>query len=180
MTLRLLSKKKIITGCDSRGDGDSPYLTRWTLLDVRRKKAGVEQSVFAIYLHEFHRSDHDEMHDHPWWFVSLILWRGYVEETPCRECEDQGTWGFRERIRDRVEYFGGLPCAFCGATGRRRKRVRPGMLLFRPASHVHRVELVDGRSSWSILVRGSYTREWGFWTRFGWQRFREYFLERGC
>lgn len=66
-------KRKIIYGCESRGDGDSPYLTRWTLFSG---KWG------AVYIHWFHRSDGDDRHDHPWGFWSLILWRGYIEDTP--------------------------------------------------------------------------------------------------
>lgn len=64
---------KIIYGCEGRGDGDKPYLTRYTLL---------KRKTFQICLHIFHRSDADDMHDHPWDFLSIILWRGYVEQTP--------------------------------------------------------------------------------------------------
>lgn len=66
-------KKKVIFGCESRGDGDKAYLTRYSLFTC---------PLFSIYLHIFHRSDHDVCHDHPWPFASLILWRGYIEETP--------------------------------------------------------------------------------------------------
>lgn len=67
-------KKKIIYGCEERGDALSPYLTRYTLLDIPDR--------LQICIHVFHRSDADDMHDHPWPFLSLILWRGYNEETP--------------------------------------------------------------------------------------------------
>jgi hypothetical protein len=64
--------KKIIYGCEARGDGDKPYLTRYTLISL---------PGFILCLHIFHRSDADDLHDHPWNFTSFILWRGYVEET---------------------------------------------------------------------------------------------------
>jgi hypothetical protein len=36
-----------------------------------------------VYLHEILRSDEDNcLHDHPWSFVSLILWGGYREQLP--------------------------------------------------------------------------------------------------
>jgi len=36
-----------------------------------------------LYLHHFLRSDFDRAyHDHPWWFVTLILRNGYIEHTP--------------------------------------------------------------------------------------------------
>lgn len=61
-------KKRTFYGADG-----SPYLTRWTLLDLGR--------FGRICLHRFHRGDDDpDQHDHPWSFVTLILWGGYVEE----------------------------------------------------------------------------------------------------
>lgn len=54
-------------------EGD-PYLKRYFLVRSR---------WFQIYVHHIFRSDPDaDMHDHPWWFVSVILWRGYREHTP--------------------------------------------------------------------------------------------------
>ncbi len=64
-------KKTIIRGCESRGDGDLPYMTRYTLIETK---------LFQVCLHIFHRSDFDVHHDHPWNFSTFILWRGYNEE----------------------------------------------------------------------------------------------------
>lgn len=64
--------KKIIYGCEARGDRDKPYLTRFTLISLLG---------WQLCLHVFHRSDADDLHDHPWNFTSIILWRGYIEET---------------------------------------------------------------------------------------------------
>ena len=135
-------KWKIIYGCEGRGDGDSPYLTRWTL---RSKEGGS-----ADYVHYFHRSDHDEAHDHPWPFWTLVLWRGYREHI---------------RLPDGTE---------------RVRRLWPGMIVYRPANHAHWVELIDGKPAVTFVHRGPYCREWGFFTAQGWQQWREYFLERGC
>ena len=66
-------KKFIIFGCEARGDKHSAYMTRYTLIETTR---------WQLLLHHFHRSDAEEHHDHPFWFISLILWRGYIEETP--------------------------------------------------------------------------------------------------
>jgi len=34
-----------------------------------------------IYLHQLTAPQwHEKCHDHPWWFVSLILWPGYLEQ----------------------------------------------------------------------------------------------------
>ncbi len=157
-------KKKIIYGCDSRGDADSPYLTRWTLLSCK---------LFAVYLHQFHRSDSPEHHDHPWAFASLILWRGYFEETPCKCCDGTGLVAHPRGV-------GHFRCPVCKIWGTRHKRVWPGMILFRRATHRHRVVLVDEKPAWTLVVRGPYVRMWGFFTSQGWQDFKSYFKERGC
>lgn len=92
-----LITKKIIMGCDSRGDGERPYLTRYA-----------SPVVFgcAIYLHIFHRSDADVFHDHPWPFVTIPLWRGYREYTmdginqlkPFRAYYRPATWLHRVQL----------------------------------------------------------------------------------
>lgn len=101
------------------------YMTRWYLF--RREKIGV-------FLHRFSRSDEDRaLHDHPWSFITVILWRGYFEHTP------KGS-----------------------------SRKWPGMMCWRPAEWRHRVELVDGKPAWTLVVRFKARREWGFWMPSGW------------
>jgi len=92
--------RKTIYGCEARGDGNDAYLTRWTLLDL---------PAFQVCLHWFHRSDADDRHDHPWPFLSLILWRGYVEDTPYgRKRRWPGSIAFRSADWiHRVELLGG-------------------------------------------------------------------------
>lgn len=60
----------VLTGV--RGD---PYMFRYYLLRL-------PWFNFKIHLHHIVRSDEDEwLHDHPWNFVSVVLWEGYTEET---------------------------------------------------------------------------------------------------
>lgn len=154
-------RKRIIYGCESRGDSASPYLTRYTLASL----AGIE-----VFLHVFHRSDSDELHDHPWPFVSLILWRGYVEEVASRSAADgdRSVDGGR-RVYSETRY-----------KLTRRKRVWPGMLLFRRASHAHRVELVREKPAITLVLTGRQVRRWGFFTSAGWEHFKSYFERMGC
>ena len=59
---------KRILGCEKH-----LYMTRTILLRTRWGK---------LMINYFHRSDEDRaLHDHPWTFYSLILWRGYLEHT---------------------------------------------------------------------------------------------------
>jgi hypothetical protein len=125
--------RREIQGCDATGSW-SVYLTRWAIVD----KWG-----YQMCLHKFHRSDPDDQHDHPWGFVSIILWRGYYEHTP------KGV-----------------------------KRIRPGMILVRPAEWVHSVKLVDEKPAYTLIFKGPRKRDWGFHTLLGWIPWKKYVDER--
>jgi len=150
--MKLFVAKQVIYGCESRGDAKSPYMTRYAFPRI---------GPVRMCLHVFHRSDADDLHDHPWPFISVILWRGYREVTPWRRA-----------------YSG--PPSDGGPEFRRCKRVWPGMILFRPAAHIHRVELIDGKRAISLVFMGRRIREWGFFTRHGWKLWTKYFAENGC
>jgi hypothetical protein len=55
-----------------------PYMTRYYVLFEDRPK----WFPLNITVHNIHRSDIDDMHDHPWPYASLILKGGYWENTP--------------------------------------------------------------------------------------------------
>jgi len=106
---------------------------------------------FGVYLHKFCRSDYDKaLHDHPWPFVSVILRNGYYEY------HDQTTDGTTE-------------CFWR----------RPGSVLLRPAEWRHRVELRDGKPSWSLILVGRRARKWGFFLPEGWCWWRKHNYELG-
>lgn len=97
--LNRLFEKKVIVNCER-----SPYLHRWYVLRTKR---------VSIFVHRFVRSDEDRaLHDHPWNFIVIPLWRG------CREHNDRGVrsvrplFGTRFRgaeYRHRVELRDGKP-----------------------------------------------------------------------
>lgn len=63
--------KDISEGCTP---DTGPLMRRYILLRT---------PVGNLYVHHFIRSDFDRaFHDHPWWFVTLILRGGYIEHTP--------------------------------------------------------------------------------------------------
>ncbi|RAV52329.1 hypothetical protein DIU36_24655 [Mucilaginibacter rubeus] len=147
MKLKLI-KKKIIYGCEARGDYDSPYLTRWEFLS---------SSKFAVYLHKFHRSDdNSSLHDHPWNFITIPIWRGY------NDCTYNGAIG-----------GDGLPLF-------NRQRMYPLIPYYRKASHVHFVELINAKPAWTLIIRFKYIRWWGFWNKGVFTVFHEYFKKMGC
>jgi len=142
-------KKLIIHGCEERGDKSFPYLTRWILFRINE--------WFAIYFHKFHRSDAEDLHDHPWDFITIILWRGYNEVT-----FDKNIFNYGKDIRIT-------------------KRKYPGFILFRKAEHSHRVELINNKPAYTLVFRFKKRRDWLFWfsERSG-MNFLEYFKIFGC
>jgi hypothetical protein len=107
--------KKIIYGCEARGDANRPYLTRYTLLSFLK---------IQLCLHVFHRSDADDLHDHPWNFTSIILWRGYLEQT--EDGKKKRVWpGMilrrKSTHKHRVELVSGKPAVTLVVMGKYRK-----------------------------------------------------------
>lgn len=63
----------------------SIYLKRYYLLFKEKTNQFEEEKrvlPFNLYLHKICRDDADDLHDHPWFFLSCILKGGYKEETP--------------------------------------------------------------------------------------------------
>lgn len=73
--LERLGRKRVILDAENE-----PYLTRYYLFLKDRK-----WFPFNIFLHNFHKGDPDDLHDHPWPFVTIILKGGYWEHTPERK-----------------------------------------------------------------------------------------------
>jgi len=116
------------------GGPADPYLRRWYVIP--------RNPVLNVYVHQFLRSDDDRaLHDHPWWFVSLILKGGY------NEIAEKG---------NRTRRAGSI--AFRPATWRHR------VVLWITDED-------DGRSNcrqlpcWTLIVTGRRSRTWGFWCK---------------
>lgn len=129
------------------GGEEDPYMLRWYILPRNR--------IFNIYLHKFVRDDDDEaFHDHPWWFVSLMLKGNYYETTPSE-------WNGLGQVELRW----------------------PLSLAFRRASHLHRVTLLRDKEGnplpcWTLVITGSKCRTWGFQCPTGWVNFRDYLTSK--
>lgn len=108
---------------------------------------------FRILVHKLCRSDSDrECHDHPWPFISIVLWRGYMEQI---ERPEPGQHPEHPTVIVR--------------------RNRPGMVLFRKATHRHRVVLRDEtKPSWTLVFTRSPQRSWGFWRDGVWIHWKEF------
>lgn len=127
----------------------SPYLVRWSL----SLPFGL-----SLKLHLILRPDDDRCaHDHPWWFVRIILWGGYWEEWS----RDSGDSDDRLRIIGRSHRKPWRPWA-------------PWRFYYCGHDFSHRItELPRGRS-WTLVLCGRRSRDWGFYTRTGWMAWRAF------
>ncbi len=129
--LHRLFDGKIIVNCERE-----PYLYRWYL---------IKREWLSVFLHKFVRSDEDRaLHDHPWSFVVIPIWRGYIEHS---DVENPLT-GERSLVKHRVYPL---------ISSR-----------WRQAEYRHRVELLTDQHgqllpSWSIFIHFKRRRLWGMW-----------------
>lgn len=138
------------------GGREHPYLLRWYLLP--------RNPWLNLYLHKFLRDDDDRaLHDHPWWFISLMLRGSYIELT-----ESPGGGEHTQTVRWSPS------------------------VVFRRAVHRHRVVLGRDAAGqpvpcWTLVVTGPNSRVWGFWCPKGfvpWDQFVDIHdhgnVGRGC
>jgi len=71
---------------------NEPYLTRYYLFLKDRKRF-----PFNIFLHNFHKGDLDDLHDHPWPYLTFIIKGGYWEHIESGERVWRGRFSFRFR-----------------------------------------------------------------------------------
>ena len=114
------------------------YLLHWYILPRNR--------FLNIYLHKFLHDDEDRaLHDHPWWFISLMVKGSYIEKT---------SRGSNHRTAPSVAF--------------RRAQHAHRVVLHRRAES----EIVI--PCWTIVITGRVTRDWGFLCPQGWRHWREF------
>ncbi len=113
----------------------SPYLARWHVIP-RNADANV-------YLHVQVSDDpRDELHDHPWSNVSVILAGGYIELLSQTPSLSNGT----------------NPTVYVR---------NPGDTIFREAHWAHRL-IMRAPYTMTLFSTGPKVREWGYWFPDGW------------
>ena len=127
---------------------NEPLLTRYYLFLKDRNKF-----PFNIFLHKFHKSDPDDVHDHPWPYTTLILKGGYYEWIP--EFNSKS-----EKIGEKRMWRG------------------PGHFRVCSATSYHRIELDPNITAWTLFMPGPQKREWGFFVKNKWIHNEQYLNER--
>ncbi len=117
----------------------NPYMLRWFLIP--------RNPFFNIYLHKFVRDDDDRaLHDHPWWFISVMLKGGYVETTET-----------------------GMVARRVGSIAYRCAEYRHRVQLFR-----NEFGLNIRKPCWTLVITGRKVREWGFWCPKGFVHWKDF------
>lgn len=106
------------------GLAECPYFYRYIL----------DFGAFSLRLHNWlGDDDHRAYHDHPYWFLTIVLKGGYTDVHPSKDNELQSS----------------------------RDVLRFGSIRFRPAEFKHSVQdVIPG--TWTFLVTGRPVRRWGF------------------
>lgn len=134
-----------------RADGQV-YLNRWGLSHDR---------IGGILLHAMEAPDPGvDLHDHPWWFVSFVLWGGYTEQRSLvREAP---------MLAQIAERFG--PSALRGVEVKRRPLSMRSMRL----DECHTITTLHRRTCWTLVIKGPRRRSWGFYLPGGYMPEAEY------
>jgi hypothetical protein len=148
--LFLLIFKKTTLRIRDESRGNPIYLIRYSLFSCR---------WFAVKAHKIFLPDDDCLHDHPWSFISIILWGGYVEHRPYQNCD------FRETGKS----YAAMSIHHRGTKAR---LYGPGSILWRPYPSIHKLEVFQPATTLVITFRKAY--DWGFYTRSGWKLWKDY------
>lgn len=148
-----------------RADGSTETTRRrgiWRRMRLRRSDGQVyldrwgigHDGVGRILVHRMEAPDPGvDLHDHPWWFVSIVLWGGYTEQrAEVRQAADIAT----EAERHGVPYRG--------------QQVRRRWLSVRTMrlDDCHTITSLRRRTCWTLVIGGPRRRIWGFYLPTGW------------
>lgn len=142
-------RKKVFRRLTLRDGEGRVFLDRW---GVRVHWLG------SVFIHKMSAPDPgNELHDHPWAFVTIPLWGGYVERRADAEHarEDHCYITFNRTVRQEV----------------RRPLIPRRMKL----SEAHTIDRLRRKHAWTLVIAGRVKREWGFYTRSsGWVHHIDY------
>lgn len=123
---------------------------------------------FASRIHHILRSDTDRhLHDHPWYYMTIILRGGYYEVTYATY-EDTLKYFYDRRYK-----------IFYGDDGIRYKQrwYGAGSVIMRKPGSWHRLVVPEGQTAWTWFFTSRKKQDWGFMTDSGKVLWRNYFKD---
>lgn len=146
-----------------RADG-AVYLDRWGFEWPAKSEEPYRRPIFGVFLHRMDAADPGiDLHDHPWWFGSLILWGGYTEERA--DLREAPVFALVEET-----YRDATPRPARGFKQDRRWLSWRTMRL----DECHRIIDLDRPHVWTLVVHGPWRRGWGFYLPTGFMPWRMY------
>jgi hypothetical protein len=95
-----------------------------------------------LFLHLIAKTDDDRFpHCHPTFFITLVLWGGYLEEVYQNEAQLRGEEPPLIRF------------------------VKPWTIGFRRATFIHKIIYLPKSRAWTLVFFGPNYRKWGFWDK---------------
>lgn len=132
------------------------FLRRLELIGVRGtflRRRGINLGLFGIYIHSLDAPDPGlDLHDHPWWFASLVLRGGYTDE----QCDTRDACEWAAEAESLPGRLRGVPHTW-----------RRWSLHTMPLHIAHRITHVEPDTV-TLVFRGRRRRRWGFYTPQGW------------
>lgn len=144
-----MASKKLYRRLTLRRADGRVYLNRWGFGHDR---------IGKVLLHRMDAPDPGiDLHDHPWSFLTIILWGGYTEErASIRDAERLATVAdVLDDLADEQHPRGEV------------QRVRWLSARLMRLDECHRITELRRKTSWSLVICGPVRRGWGFYTSDG-------------
>lgn len=134
---------------DELGSPQCPYIRRW-ILDL---------GLFSLRVHHWLADDDQRAdHDHPWWFLTLVIKGSYIDVThhdfvrvPNSDVCHAVLPGVAGLLCYQREQDHPFPS---------HETLGPGSIRYRPAHYQHTVRT---KGCWTVLITGKKERNFGFW-----------------
>lgn len=148
-------KKGRVFNITGTGGAEDIYLIRYYVVQTR---------FFNFFIHQFLRSDRDDLHDHPWFFATYLV-RGAYTETKYNQVLK------KSEITRRIN----VPCMFNRECDEH--NVKLNTWVFRKATDQHKVTVDEDlkfaerdRAALTLCFTGPVIRDWGFIKDNGFER----------
>lgn len=138
------------------------YLTRYTLINTM---------FGSIKIHVVHLSDTGDLHDHPWSYMSIILYGGYWEWVRTHKLSEE-VFNWMNQVNAIISKYNKHKVIENKETMTMDLGTwyKPGSILFRKANKPHKLEIPEGKKCISLIFTSYKWRDWGFTKNGEWQR----------